>query len=160
MVQKRKRSWVWLGVGKGCSDQAVNFCGQDEVVFAEAGDGVGGQYDGQDAVASEMEVRVMLLLFRQLSNSIESVDRLQEIPKTETAANRLSRLVEFPVAQVSELLACQLGGAGREPSFAGSAFSLDKFICRGNLRHFASIPFRPRGFCRLKCLMSGKPPED
>lgn len=105
MVQRRKRSWVRLGVCERCPDQAVDFCCQNEVVFAEAGDGVGGQYDGQDAVASQMEVRVMLLLFRKLSNSIESVYRLQEIPKTETAANRFSRLVEFPVAQVSELLA-------------------------------------------------------
>lgn len=87
-----------LGVRKSVRNQTVYFRCEDKVVFAEATDSVCCKIDGEDPVARQMEIGMVLLLFGEFRDAIESPQSLNEISKTKRSADRFSRFVELPIS--------------------------------------------------------------
>jgi hypothetical protein len=102
--------------------EQVDLGGEDEIVLAEAADGMRGNFDGEIAVACQMQIRVMILFFRQAGDGIYELDGGIKVLKAPTLTQALRIFGQAPAWQLFDLSFHLLGPEGLDAAFAGLTF--------------------------------------
>ncbi len=118
----------------------IDLGGEDEIVFAQATDGVRPQFNGNVAIAFDVKIGVVTIFFGDLSDFVEERQPGHEVLDRPVFADPFSIVGEIPTVELGQLIGRFVEGARGDASFARLALLLRQLIGRLNI-HGGFDPF-------------------
>ena len=115
----------------GCSQfhrQLIDFRCQDEVVLAQAADGVGPQFNPNVSIPLQMEVGMVPFVFRDFGNTREEIQRCHEILDGPILAFSLAVVRDSPTNELLQLSIGIIERASANIAFAWFALIRDQLL--------------------------------
>jgi len=97
---------------------AVDFGGKNEIVFADAINVVGHQFDSNVSIPGQVQVGMMLFLFSNDPDSVAEFEALKEVRERPFLEDALLVITQLPAGQIFELLLAECDRARRDATFA------------------------------------------
>lgn len=120
--------------------QFIDLCSEDEVVFAEATDGVGPKFNPDVSESFDVKVRMVTIVLSDFGDKIEEIHHGHEILGDPVLANPLAVMRQSPASELIQLRIGVMQSARFDTSFAW--FALFRNELPGSLNLHGTIFLR------------------
>jgi hypothetical protein len=118
----------------------IDLCSQNKVVFTETANGVGPKFDGEIAIASAMQVRVLSVVFGNFRYLVEEIHCRHEVPDSPVFSYTLTFMGQKPAIEMIELFFRVRQRAWFDTTFAWFAFLTSQLTGRLNFHRLPLVP--------------------
>jgi hypothetical protein len=102
--------------------QLVDFGGKDEVIFGQAADGMGPDFNPHVAISFEVQIRMMRFFLCQGRHPLKKSESIEEISGSPLFSDPFSIVRQGPARELGKLALGLVDRAGLDPSFARKTF--------------------------------------